>query len=208
MDKQILMVTGSHDRTCDYLIQHYPNVRFFRLNLDAFEHELLQAFGRLDMTSSPLAELPPYRENVGRFAQEISSLTEPGLVETDADLIPDRGLVRWTGELAAPNEFLVVCGQVWFYKSDRAGECVFHSFRVAKERGVAASEGRFGAVLTSYTETDQACHCEHNSFRVGLRAGRCEVAPIETHLCCKACIYESLCWESDGARRPCPSDVA
>ncbi|MFM0227620.1 hypothetical protein [Paraburkholderia dipogonis] len=34
MDKQILMVTGSHDRTCDYLIQRYPNVRFFRLNLD------------------------------------------------------------------------------------------------------------------------------------------------------------------------------
>lgn len=28
------MVTGSHDRTCDYLIRCYPDVRFFRLDLD------------------------------------------------------------------------------------------------------------------------------------------------------------------------------
>ncbi|WP_186084695.1 hypothetical protein [Burkholderia gladioli] len=172
---------------------------------DAFERELLRAFGRLDVSASTLANFPTYRAEMGQSVGAMPLLMEAGLTDANAEVGQLRGLVRWTGEPTAPHEFLVVTGQVWFYKLERVADCVFHSFRGARDKGVAAAEGRFGAVLTSYTETDQACHCEHDAFRVGLRTGRCEVAPIETHLCCKACIYESLCWESDGARRPCPT---
>jgi hypothetical protein len=34
--KSILMVTGSHDLTCDYLQQRYQSHRFFRFNIDKF----------------------------------------------------------------------------------------------------------------------------------------------------------------------------
>lgn len=36
MPKKILMITGSHDRTCDYIERKYPETQFFRLNLDEF----------------------------------------------------------------------------------------------------------------------------------------------------------------------------
>lgn len=35
-NSQILMLTSSYDRTCDYLINKFKNLSFFRLNLDQF----------------------------------------------------------------------------------------------------------------------------------------------------------------------------
>lgn len=43
MSKQLLVITGSHDRTCDYLAQKYQNVHFFRLNLDQFSEYRVSA---------------------------------------------------------------------------------------------------------------------------------------------------------------------
>lgn len=35
-NEQILMITSSYDKTCNYLISKYPNVQFFRLDVDSF----------------------------------------------------------------------------------------------------------------------------------------------------------------------------
>ncbi len=43
MAKQLLIITGSHDRTCDYLASKYKDVRFFRLDLDRFSEYLVSA---------------------------------------------------------------------------------------------------------------------------------------------------------------------
>jgi hypothetical protein len=175
-----------------------------RLQGEQVERDLLRAFGRSDLSASPLADFPPYRTNIG----QPDSMTVPeeiGQPATGSEATRLRGVVRSTGEPTAIYEFLVVTGQAWFYKLAPTNECLFHSFREARAQGVSALEGRFGAVMTSYTETDQPRHCEHSPFRLGLRAERCEVASIETHLCCKTCLFEPLCWEGDTARRPCPS---
>ncbi len=36
MGEKVLIFTSSFDKTCDYLIQKYKNVNFFRFNLDLF----------------------------------------------------------------------------------------------------------------------------------------------------------------------------
>ncbi|WP_162922469.1 hypothetical protein [Aliivibrio sp. EL58] len=36
MSKQILMITSTFDKTCDYLIKKYPEILFFRFNIDVF----------------------------------------------------------------------------------------------------------------------------------------------------------------------------
>lgn len=41
MSKQLLVITGSHDRTCDYLERRYNDIGFFRLNLDQFSKYLV-----------------------------------------------------------------------------------------------------------------------------------------------------------------------
>lgn len=171
-----------------------------------FEKDLLRQFDRSSLLPSPLAELPPYRPTLGQPARSVNTAAAVGSTTASSTSTCLRGLVRLTGEPAATHEYLVVTGEVWFFKLASYGKCDFHDFQTARINNVAASTGRFGALISSYTETAQHRHCEHNPFRAGTRAQRCEILPIETHLCCKTCVFESLCWQSDSAMRPCPSD--
>lgn len=172
---------------------------------ESFESDLLRSLGRTDLSARPLAELPAYRPDLGFPSGLPQALAVDGSTEAQADVPPRRGFVRSTGGEA--HEFLAVTGEAWFYKLGGEDGCDFHSFMAARTAGKAAPEGRLGPTLTSFTETDQPRHCEHQSFREGLRGRRCEVSPIETHLCCRACIYEPECWATENDRRPCPPIV-
>jgi hypothetical protein len=117
-----------------------------------------------------------------------------------------RAFVSHSGEAGAPAEYIVVTGTAWFYKADRqaGGACDFHLWKSARDENVAAESAHSGYIVDSFTEDGQDRHCAHADL-LGLRADRCHVRAIETHLCCKACIFESDCWSTDQHLLPCPT---
>ncbi len=119
--------------------------------------------------------------------------------------VSSRMFVIHTGEAGAPAEFLIATGADWFYKNAIANgpSCDFHQWKIAREKKVAAEQPQIGAKVTSFTEDGQERHCEHEPLR-GLRSGRCHVKPVESHMCCRACIFYSHCWAADPHQLPCP----
>ncbi len=112
-----------------------------------------------------------------------------------------------SGEVGAVTEFVVVTGIEWFYKSElpTGAACDFHFWKAARGENVAAPELHTGYVGNSFTEDGQDRHCaQHDLF--SLREARCHIRPIETHLCCRACIYAANCWATDPHRLPCPDE--
>jgi hypothetical protein len=174
----------------------------FLRDLDAvsaeFEEDVLRNFARHDLPRKALKDF------AARPALGVSTPPEQGSTVALAGVQTGRGFVRSTGEPMARDEYLVVTGTARFHKLRASSECQFHDWRNAREAGKSAPQGRFGILINSYTESGQARHCEHNPFVFGTRRHRCEVTPIETHLCCRSCVYEDVCWATDGNRRPCP----
>ena len=118
-----------------------------------------------------------------------------------------RSFVSHSGEIGAPSEYVVVTGMSWFYKVDRRSgvECEFHFWKSARQENVAAPELHAGYVTDSFTEDGQYRHCAHADLH-GLRTHRCHIRPIETHLCCKTCVFAFDCWSADKERLPCPQE--
>jgi hypothetical protein len=51
-------------------------------------------------------------------------------------------------------------------------------------------------------------HCAHIDIH-GLRASKCFIEPFETYLCCKACIFQPVCWPaSEAPSLPCVVETA
>ncbi len=82
---------------------------------DAFEHQVLTAFGRTDLLVSSVDQYPasirePEIAAVFAAASGSTAATAPA-----APLRPQ--LVRRTGERNAAHEYLVITGDIWFYKA-------------------------------------------------------------------------------------------
>ncbi|HYO53752.1 hypothetical protein [Archangium sp.] len=170
---------------------------------ERFQQRVLNAFNRTDLKMSPAAHFPTdIRE------PELGSAfaPEPGSTAALAPAAPVRPqLVRQTGERNAQREFLVITGQSWFYKAapPTGPECDFHNFPIAKKRGFAGSDGRFEHVADSFTISGDPQNCQHADL-LGLRRSRCQVLQIESHLCCRTCIFHEVCWEAtELSRLPC-----
>lgn len=116
-----------------------------------------------------------------------------------------RVLVAPSGEAEAAAEFIVVTGDQLFYKSQvpNGPDCSFHLWRSARDAGCAAPTSHLGYQPQSYTEDGQPQHCAHEDLR-GIRAERCHIRSIESHMCCRACAFASDCWTTDADRLPCP----
>lgn len=108
---------------------------------------------------------------------------------------------------AAAHEFVVAVGIHRFYKADvpRGAECSFHYWKAARD-AIAEKGPHQGFTNGSYTEDGQDRHCAHAGM-LAMRADRCRIRQIETHVCCRACVFESECWSEpdDRARMPCPA---
>lgn len=171
---------------------------------DRFQAEVLGLLGRLDLVPCPVAQFPVTPEAVqalDRFGPVLGS--SAAQVADHFQLTAH--LVRSTGERGADQEFLVITGEVWFYKSvaPTGVACELHAWPKARELGMAGPSPKFGRVATSYTESGDPQHCEHEGLR-GLRKVRCHLRSLETHMCCRACVFHALCWSSeDLPRLPC-----
>ena len=175
----------------------------------AFEARLLGLLGRNDLQPLALANFPGFRHGVGTRELEASDI-EPALGSTAAlraqNTKPRRALVVHTGEPGGLPEYVVATGESWFYKMaiPSGAECQFHAWPKAREAGVAAKQPQVGNSATSFTQSGESRHCAHEELR-GMRSMRCHVAVLESHLCCRACIFYGTCWVEDLARLPCPA---
>lgn len=102
-------------------------------------------------------------------------------------------------------EYVVVTGEGWFFKAAApvGSACEFHEWPRARAHGVAAQQPTVGRSESSYTESGDLIHCAHEELP-GFRAARCKIDVLESHLCCRACIFHPLCWSVDVERLPCP----
>jgi hypothetical protein len=132
------------------------------------------------------------------------------VVGSTADLIrradePQRRLVVPISEATGGPEYLVVTGLESFYKANsRDGEeCEFHLWKNARAQGSAAQLPHFQPTATSFTEDGQVCHCAHEDLRFR-RKSRCQLEVLESHMCCRVCIFHSDCWTGDSQILPCP----
>jgi hypothetical protein len=171
---------------------------------EVFEHDVLAQLGRQDLTPTAVDQFPAVASEpaTARRDQPQPNSTA-ALVQANTPQRPQ--LVRPTGELGTAAEYLVVTGETWFYK--RAApfglECDFHAWPKAKKKGVAAAEPHMGGVANSFTASDDPQHCEHDGLR-HMRNARCHLKDIETHLCCRVCIFHAVCWPSEDVHRlPC-----
>lgn len=106
---------------------------------------------------------------------------------------------------ALTSEYIVVTGSHWFYKSvgPFGPECEFHFWKSARDKGVSAPEPHSGYVSNSFTEDGISRHCANDDLSQ-MRTSRCHIRPIETHLCCRGCVFSFECWQFDSALLPCP----
>jgi hypothetical protein len=195
-----------------------PDEEGFRQFLDelsahgaAFEARLLGLLGRKELRPLPLTNFPGFRHGVGvRGTEDGEHNIAPAQGSTAAIHAgkpgADRALVAHTGEPGGLPEYVVATGENWFYKTAMpiGAECPFHAWPKARQAGVAANQPHVGQSATSFTQSGESRHCAHEELR-GMRSPRCHVAILESHLCCRACIFHSACWERDTARLPCPS---
>jgi hypothetical protein len=178
----------------------------------AFETRLLGLFGRAELRPLALPHFPGFRRGVAtRDAGTVSAQPAPGSTAAirAPGSSPDRALVVHTGEPGGLPEYVVATGEDWFYKTVLAtgAECQFHEWPKARDAGVAAKQPQVGHSTTSFTQGGEGRHCAHEELR-GMRSPRCHVAVLESHLCCRACIFHSACWADDLARLPCPAKRA
>jgi len=172
---------------------------------DTFEQSTLSRLGRIDLTPSPLDRFPLALRKT-TVAERYPPLPESMTALEEANR-PERPKLMWsTGERGAVREYLVITGTVWFYKlaAPFGRDCDFHEWPKARAQRVAAAAPHMGGSAISFTASGNAQHCAHEHIQ-GLRAARCQLLDIDTHLCCRACIFHAVCWEvSDLPELPCP----
>jgi hypothetical protein len=172
---------------------------------DAFEAAVLRDFGREDLCPSPVTLFPPTDRTL------VESAHPPLIASTAARAAanqPQRPkLVLEVDDSGGAADYLAITGDVWFYKAlaPFAGDCQFHSYPEARKAGFASEAASMGERSDSYTASGDLHHCEHQTLLSQRKPeGRCQLKALETHLCCRACIFHDVCWKpEDLPRLPC-----
>jgi hypothetical protein len=163
----------------------------------------------LPLLPRPLEQFPGFSEELTRQRATIPEVPPlPGSTSARAASQSSRTFVVHSGEPGAPAEFVVVTGTRWFYKSDHANtpsDCKFHYWKEARKAGVSSGDLQAGCSVVSFTEDGQDRHCAHGDLR-SIRTQRCHVLPLESQMCCQSCAFVVVCWNSDRARLPCPTE--
>ncbi|MGO9356738.1 MAG: hypothetical protein ACLP1D_03580 [Xanthobacteraceae bacterium] len=173
---------------------------------NGFQSRVLARLGLAGLAPTALIQYPLSTRNAAE-AEEFGPLpaSTAALVEANTPQRPQ--LVRVADEPPGYTSYLVVTGETWFHKllEPFGPDCMFHSFIEARDRGVAASQPSMGGRANSYTAATDPQHCEHVDIQ-GLRRNICQVLPIETHLCCRACDLYAVCWPTAEARARLPCE--
>jgi hypothetical protein len=165
------------------------------------EQRLRERLGLPNLRASAIETFPGFRLPGERIDPVVGSTAQQIQSTTDAR----RRLVVSTSESGAPAEYLVACGLPWFYKAHTptGPACSFHTRLAARRAGAGAEQPHSGPGETSFTQDGQERHCAHEDLR-GMRRQRCHIRPLETHMCCRACVFSGDCWATDANRLPCP----
>lgn len=170
------------------------------------EGQLAKLFG-IRIQPSPLEAFPGFIQ-ARRTADPLRGPLDAAPGST-ADMAPARPAIREfiTASDEDSREYVVVLGTQRFYKENlqRGRQCNFHFWKAARKEGMAEESCHDGFSTCSFTEDGQARHCAHAGM-LSIRNKFCRIREIETHICCRACIFEHECWskEDDYARMPCP----
>lgn len=172
---------------------------------DAFQTRVLGRLGRTELTPASLTRYPiSIREAAESDCLDPLPPSTAALVEANTPEGPQ--LVRVAGDRPSDASYLVITGEEWFHKllQPFGPDCVFHSFIEARKQGVGGVQLSMGGRPDSFTAATEPQHCEHVDIH-GLRRNICQVLPIETHLCCRACVFFGVCWPTAEvqARLPC-----
>lgn len=174
----------------------------------ALEHRLTLRYGR-PFDPQPIDMFPGFpevRKHQDPVLSSLAPVTGSTAIRREAGRVERKICITHSGEPGAPAEFVVVTGTARFYKYDRqeGPVCPFHLWKSARSEHAAAVQPHTGYVANSFTEDGQDRHCAHNDL-VKFRADRCHVQAIETHLCCRACLFAVDCWVNprDRERLPC-----
>ncbi|PPU36955.1 MULTISPECIES: hypothetical protein [unclassified Xanthomonas] len=171
----------------------------------AFEAAVLRDFGREDLRPSPVTLFP-------LTARAFVESAHPPLIASTAARAaanqPKRPtLVMEIDESGGAADFLAITGDVWFYKAPApfTGDCQFHNYPAARKAGFASQTASMGERPDSYTASGDLHHCEHQMLLSQRRQeGRCQLKTLETHLCCRACVFHNVCWKPEELPRlPC-----
>ncbi len=86
--------------------------------------------------------------------------------------------------------------------------CAFHSHGKCAEDGMAAGDVPIVSPSVNppaYFPSGSPMHCAHGLVH-SLRAKKCEISLIETHLCCRKCAMQESCWPEGMTALPCRHD--
>ena len=66
------------------------------------------------------------------------------------------------------------------------------------------------ATLPTHTQKTEMVATAHMKTSGAFVTAKCHIQVVESHICCQACLFASICWkkEEDRRRLPCPSDNA
>lgn len=174
----------------------------------ALEQRIVAGFGMAEFRPFSVEMFPGFPDGRARPRNLLEHRpSDPGLAEDLAQNPPGRrSLVIPAGDRNRNStEYILVTGQSRFYKlAEPLGtKCAFHLWSNARASNVASPSPHVGHGTQSFTEDGQARHCSHEDLR-SMRQGRCHVSVIESHLCCRSCVYQALCWEEETRQLPCP----
>lgn len=102
----------------------------------------------------------------------------------------------------AGDEWLLVTGIQTHYlmETPTVNQCRFHSWtncqNVSREIGVTAISTACTRPPRSFFTDSQIYHCAHQTVQ-DRRHSRCYIAALDARTCCRACIYQDLCWSFD-----------
>lgn len=181
-------------------------------DLEAAGLQLEEQLGRLfgiPIAPLPLGDFSGFPE-ARRTIDPLRAPVEPAPRSTAGRMVnvPARKIFAARSHHAdATREFVVVVGSSRFYKTGGPWGplCGYHCWRDARADAASEESSHEGFTADSFTEDGQDRHCAHAGM-LGLRAERCRIKSLETHLCCRACVFEPECWADidDQARLPCP----
>jgi hypothetical protein len=169
----------------------------------AFETRLLRMLGRPDLGPRPVVEFPGFPIDLERREAAWPRIAAISVAAgAGANTSNPKFAIHAGGRYP---EYLVATGENWFFKTAApvGPACDFHEWPRARAQSVAAPHPVTGRSEASYTESGDIIHCAHEELRA-FRGMRCKIDVLESHLCCRACIYSQLCWSIDADRLPCP----
>ncbi len=137
-----------------------------------------------DVPTSSLDEFPGYPINAGEDGVKSKSLARRHPTAFD----------HWVLITGSATHFLKAAPEI---------ACRYHRWRECHADGEGGETGAISMPRTgkprSFFIDEQPHHCAHQGLQ-DRRGARCQIPLIDERICCKSCLFETVCWTS--AQRP------